>query len=172
MPELPRIVLLSEFEHADVEPLRTSSAVAELLIPTFGQADREMSLVVTLDVDDRLIAVDTVAIGDIRETFTPIAEVLRTVMLRRADHFYIAHNHTAGDATPSREDCQAAIRVLAAADTAELQLADALVFSRHDQWVSIREFLGGQGRDIDMEAERYDDRRIAELTSQIGIQFD
>lgn len=70
--------------------------------------DRENFRVLALDVKNRIIAVQTIAIGSLNAAIIHPREVLKGVLLANAHAVLLVHNHPSGLSQPSNEDgfCQ------------------------------------------------------------------
>ena len=77
-----------------------------------------------------LLALVDVAEGDAIAAMLPVAEILRGAMLRGAEAIILAHNHPAGDATPSLDDLRATRRLADVAGALGLSLLDHIVVAR------------------------------------------
>ncbi|CAN5809546.1 hypothetical protein BH23ACT8_BH23ACT8_18430 [soil metagenome] len=102
-------------------------AAADLLVPRFLGADRELCLLAALDVKHRVLAVSTVSMGTAEHTFMAPREVYRDALLAGASAIVLAHNHPSGDETPSADDRQVTRRLAQAGATLGVELLDHLV---------------------------------------------
>lgn len=100
---------------------------AELLAPFFAFGEGETVAVLHLDAEQRLIAL-TIERGGGDEVELPIRSILTNALRLGACAIVVAHNHPAGDPTPSIAD-EAATRALsAAAGGVDIRLYDHLIF--------------------------------------------
>lgn len=111
-------------------------AAARLLAPQFDGADRERCLLLALDTKHRCIALSTVSVGTVRNTFMAPREVFRDALLAGASAIVLAHNHPSGDATPSAEDRQITRRLAQSGAALGIDLLDHVVVGDPD-WVSL-----------------------------------
>ena len=65
---------------------------------------KEKVIAVSLDVKQKIICFEVVAIGNVQAVYVRPADVLRTPILVNAVGFVVLHNHPSGDPTPSEED--------------------------------------------------------------------
>lgn len=79
---------------------------------------------------ERLVGLIVVACGDVCTTVLPTATVLRYGIMRGADRVLLAHNHPAGDPTPSGEDLHATRRFAMAAAAVGIRLVDHVIVAR------------------------------------------
>lgn len=100
---------------------------AGLVLPVLTGRDRELCVLVALDVKHRLLAVSTVSVGTADHTFMAPREIFRDALLAGASAIFVAHNHPSGDATPSADDRQVTRRLAQAGTTLGIDLLDHLV---------------------------------------------
>lgn len=111
----PTVTLLAEqplAAYTDRETVSVPEDAAALVAPMLAGLDRETCVVVSLDTDERILAVDTISVGADNSTFIAPREVYRTALLRGASAIFVAHNHPCGNPSPSAED-RTATRLLA-----------------------------------------------------------
>jgi DNA repair protein RadC len=111
-------------------------SAADLLVPRFRGADRELCLLAALDVKHRVLAVSTVSMGTAEHTFMAPREVYRDALLAGASAIVLAHNHPSGDPTPSADDRQVTRRLAQAGATLGVELLDHLVVG-DPEWRSL-----------------------------------
>jgi DNA repair protein RadC len=83
-----------------------SEASGKLIAELIGTKDREHFVVLHLDGKNRVISVETVAIGTLNAALVHPREVWKGVYLANANAIVCGHNHPSGDLTPSAEDEQ------------------------------------------------------------------
>jgi DNA repair protein RadC len=107
-----------------------------LVAPLLHGSDRELSILVALDVKHRLLGVSTVSVGTVDHTFMAPREVFRDALLQGASAIFLAHNHPSGDATPSADDRQLTRRLASAGTVLGVDLLDHLVLG-DPEWTSL-----------------------------------
>jgi DNA repair protein RadC len=100
---------------------------AGLVLPLLTGRDREMCVLVALDVKHRLLGVSTVSVGTADHTFMAPREIFRDALLAGASALFVAHNHPSGDPTPSADDRQVTRRLAQAGVMLGIDLLDHLV---------------------------------------------
>jgi DNA repair protein RadC len=122
---------------ADERPQVTcpEDAVA-LVAPLVDGCDREVCLLVALDVKHRLLAVATVSVGSADHTFMAPREVFRDALLAGAAAVFLAHSHPSGDPTPSADDRRVTRRLADAGALLGIDVLDHLVLGRPG-WTSL-----------------------------------
>lgn len=118
--------------HAHRPAITTPEDADRLVRPDLVGLDRERCLLVSLDVRNRLLAVDVVSIGSADHTFMAPREIFRDALLRGATAIVLAHNHPSGDHTASPADRAVTRRLAAAGTTLGIPLIDHLVVGDGD----------------------------------------
>ncbi len=116
--------------------LEDPEAVATLVVPLLGAADREHCVAVMLDTKHRVIEAITVSVGSIDHTFMSPREILRDALLANAAATVVAHNHPSGDPEPSRDDERVTRRIVEAGRLVGVEVLDHLVVGG-GSWVSL-----------------------------------
>lgn len=87
----------------------------------------EWLLVLFVDKELNLLAVDTVARGDISSCQVNFARIFRRGHALGAAGFLLVHNHPSGDPTPSLDDIQVTRRLASVAADLDMPLLDHLI---------------------------------------------
>lgn len=111
-------------------------AVAGLVVPLLGAADREHCVAVMLDTKHRVLEAITVSVGSLDHTFMSPREILRDALLANAAAVVVAHNHPSGDPEPSRDDERVTRRIVEAGRVVGVEVLDHLVVGG-GTWVSL-----------------------------------
>lgn len=111
-----------------VMPLvRTPQDAYRLSLPHIKDGKREICLVILLDVQRKLIGVETVSIGTLTRTLVHPREVLFPAIRRKAHSLIVVHNHPSGDPTPSEDDYQVTEQLREAAWLVSIPLLDHVI---------------------------------------------
>jgi DNA repair protein RadC len=128
--------LVSAFELArragSVETLRRVGSTLDLVdvvAPMLRGRTRERLVVVICDTANRVLHCEVVSEGSAERSLVPVREVIVSVLRRDGQAFALAHNHPAGDATPSAADLDATGRIEEAADAVGLRFLDHIVLT-------------------------------------------
>ena len=116
--------------------LVSPEAAARLLVPRFGNGDRERCVAALTDTKHRLLEVVTVSLGSLDRTFMSPREVFRDALLANAAAVVLAHNHPSGDPEPSRDDELVTRRLVRAGELIGVEVLDHLVIGG-ERWVSL-----------------------------------
>ncbi len=109
---------------------------AALVAPLVRGSDRELCLIVSLDVKHRLLGISTVSVGTADHTFMAPREVFRDALLAGASALFLAHNHPSGDPTPSGDDRQVTRRLAQSGALLGVDVLDHLVLG-DPGWTSL-----------------------------------
>lgn len=101
-------------------------------VATLPQEACEWLLALFVDDHLNLLAVDTVARGDISGCRVPFAHILCRGHALAATGFLLVHNHPSGDPTPSDTDIQLTRRLRRASEDLDMPLLDHFVIAGDD----------------------------------------
>ncbi len=129
-----RVKVYREYER----PLINTAEDAAQCLADMRDLTQEHVRLILLDVHNRVIATPTVYIGTLHGAVFRPAEVFREVISRNSPAFILAHNHPAGDPTPSPEDVELTRAVIAAGRLLDIQLLDHLIIAEQG-WRSLKQ---------------------------------
>ncbi len=107
-------------------------SAVELLRKTFGDLDREIFIVINLNIKNKPINFNIVSIGLLDQALIHPREVLKSAILSNAAKMLIMHNHPSGDLTPSDADLEITRVLSECCDIMNIQLIDHIVFDDQD----------------------------------------
>ncbi len=126
-------------ESPETRPQVTSPAsAANLLQAEMGLLDQEHLRTILLDTKNRVLSVNTVAVGSLNANHVRISEVFREAIRANSASLIVAHNHPSGDPTPSPEDVAVTRQIVQAGDLIDIKVLDHLIFGRQ-RFVSLKE---------------------------------
>ena len=102
-------------------------AVLELLGAEMRAEPQEVLTVILLDTRLKLLGTEEVTRGTINETIAHPRDVLHHVVRRRAHGFILAHNHPAGDPSPSSADRTFTRRMREGAELLQVSFLDHII---------------------------------------------
>lgn len=113
----------------------------ETLLIEWGLTDstQERVWVISTDAINQVRTVQEVALGGYHEVAVPLPPLLTAVLMAGTDRFTVAHNHPAGDTTPTMYDVDAVHKIMAAANAAGLSFEDSLIVGPNSELFSFRE---------------------------------
>jgi DNA repair protein RadC len=106
-----------------------------------GHLMTEHFVVVSINIRNQMIAVDTIAIGTVAGVEVHPREVFRAAIRAGAAGIVLAHNHPSGDASPSDSDFLLTTRLREAGRLLGIPVMDHVVVT-DTAYVSIAEHLG------------------------------
>jgi DNA repair protein RadC len=102
-------------------------AVAELLLPIYGNRPVEQFGVVLLDTKHRVMRTTVVTIGTLDASIVHPREVFREAAAAGAAAIVVFHNHPSGDPEPSQEDIALTHRLIAAGVLMGIDVLDHVI---------------------------------------------
>lgn len=100
--------------------------------------DREVFLVLHLDVKNRVISHEVMGVGHLTSALVHPREVFKAAILANAAAVVVVHNHPSGDPEPSREDAELMRRLMRAGQLLGIPVLDHVVIG-DDRHVSLAE---------------------------------
>jgi DNA repair protein RadC len=123
-----RVMLVRERSlAAEIPTIRGPDDAAQLLRQYLEGCDREHIVVLCLDRRHRVIAINTVAVGDLTSAPVHPREVFKPAILANSAAVIVGHNHPGGDPEPSYEDRVATDRLVKAGDILGIEVLDHVI---------------------------------------------
>ncbi len=117
----------------------TPEAAAEAFQAYLGDVDREHFLVMLLDTKNKIIGINTVAIGSLNATLVHPREVYKPAVSVNAASVILAHNHPSGDTSPSEDDITMTRRLVEAGGIMGIPVLDHVVLGERGHYTSMRQ---------------------------------
>jgi len=92
--------------------------------------DREVLVVILLDIKNVPIGVNLVSIGSLGRSIAQPREVYKAAILASAKSIVLAHNHPSGDPAPSEEDIKTTQQLKQAGDILGVSVLDHIIVGR------------------------------------------
>lgn len=108
-------------------PIRTPEDVKRLVMEEMRFLDREHFRCLYLDRKNRLLAMETVAIGGLSSSMVHPREVFKPAIKRSAASVILVHNHPSGDPSPSQEDIETTKRMVEAGMILGIEVLDHII---------------------------------------------
>lgn len=105
----------------------STKEAAQMVEPLFAHADREMMVVLSLDVRLKPVACEVAAVGGLSSCIVDIGNLFKHAILTNAANIICFHNHPSGDAEPSKEDILITKRMQKAGEILGIPLADHII---------------------------------------------
>jgi DNA repair protein RadC len=116
----------------------TPRAVAEYLLPQYGNRPVEQFGVVLLDTKHRILRTAVLSVGTLDASIVHPREVFREAALAGAAAIVLFHNHPSGDPAPSEDDSKLTSRLIAAGVLMGISVIDHVILG-DDRYFSFRE---------------------------------
>ncbi len=126
------IVAALEFARRRIRPEGIKISIPPDVLPLIRHlADRKQEhfICVSLNGAHEVIASRIISVGLVNRTQVHPREVFADPITDRASAIIVAHNHTAGDLTPSSDDIAVTNRLKAAGETLGIMLIDHIIFN-------------------------------------------
>jgi DNA repair protein RadC len=118
--------MMSE-ERALDRSIRSSSDVADYLMPLLRDLKHEVFKVVLLDRGNSVLEVADIGEGDVAKTEPSIRKIMLRAAQANAAGFIAVHNHPSGDPTPSEQDKLLTRDLVIAGRAMEIRVFDHLI---------------------------------------------
>ena len=102
-------------------------------------ADREMFVVLHLDVRNRVVAHEITSIGSQTASLVHPREVFKSAILKGACSIILSHNHPSGDPSPSKDDIDLTQRLVEAGRLMGIDVLDHIIVAPPDRNLSMKE---------------------------------
>jgi DNA repair protein RadC len=113
-------------------------AVAEILMPLYGNRPVEQFGIVLLDTKHRVLRTTILSIGTLDASIVHPREIFREATAGGAAAIVLFHNHPSGDPEPSREDTRLTERLIAAGVVMGIDVVDHIILG-DTRYFSFRE---------------------------------
>ena len=128
----------NDIEYPDVN-ISVPQTVADLVTKYVGTPDREMFIVLAVNVRNKITGIHTVSVGSLDTSIVHPREVFKFAILANASSIIVAHNHPSGDTTPSSDDIELTKRLKQASEILAIDLLDHIVLGHDGQYLSFRD---------------------------------
>ena len=122
------------------EPVENPAGVTAYLDSLdIRMADREMFVVLHLDVRNRVVAHEITSIGSQTASLVHPREVFKSAILKGACSLILAHNHPSGDPSPSKDDVDLTNRLVEAGRLMGIDVLDHIIVAPPCRNLSMKE---------------------------------
>lgn len=121
-------ILERRVRHGDC--LSSPQAVREYLRLAIGDREREVFVVLLLDAQNRVVAVEELFAGTLTQTSVYPREVVKCALRHNCAAAVLAHNHPSGVAEPSRADQLLTETLKRALDLVDVKVLDHFIITR------------------------------------------
>ena len=110
-----------------VERLTSPEDAAKVISKYIGDSDREVFVVVCLDIKNQLNSINTVSIGNLTSSICHPRETFKAAILSNAAAIIIGHNHPSGIPHPSKDDIEITKKLEKAGSILGIELLDHII---------------------------------------------
>ncbi len=121
--------------------------LAELGLKFLQNADREMFLLVCLNIRNYVNCIHLVSIGTLSQSIVSGREVLKAAILSNSAAIAFIHNHPSGCCAPSPEDIEVTEKLAACAAIFDIRVLDHVIVADEGKFESLAQLgvLKGRG---------------------------
>lgn len=145
----------------------------ELLKEDIYDLDREVLMLLNLNIKNQVINATCLTMGTINSTIFNPKEIFKSALLSNASQIILLHNHPSGNIEPSTADLEVTHRIARLGNALDLKLLDHIIVGKDKVCYSIREkypdYFFGSLHDLskkDFESE------IEKINNNIEMNFD
>lgn len=121
------------------ESICTPQKVIKMVGRLLEGADKEYTIVISVDSRNKPVAVEVVSIGTLNAALIEGREIFKHAILSNSAGIILLHNHPSGNAEPSREDILVTRKMKQAGDLLGISLLDHIIVGDAEQYVSMAE---------------------------------
>lgn len=136
--EIQRIKQVIQEESSKRHTIRKPEDGAETGRRFIGEDDREVFLVMCLNVKNQVMAVHRAHVGSLNASVVRPADVFKAAILNNAASIIVCHQHPSGNSSPSREDIEVTRRLVEAGRMINIEVLDHLIIGQ-DEFTSLKE---------------------------------
>jgi DNA repair protein RadC len=128
---------LASADAADRALVTSPEQAAAVIVPKYGDREREHFGLLALDTKNRVIKEVVVSVGTLDGSIAHPREIFRPAILANAAAVILFHNHPSGDPTPSETDVQVTKRLADAGRMMGVEILDHIVVARN-RFISLK----------------------------------
>ena len=102
-------------------------------------SDREVFVVLHLDVRNRVVVHEISSIGSLTASIVHPREVFKSAIVKGTCSIILAHNHPSGDPSPSKDDVDITHRLRQAGQFMGIEVIGHIIVAPPDKHISMRE---------------------------------
>jgi DNA repair protein RadC len=109
------------------QKIASARDIIEIILPQMRDLKTEVSKVVYLNSDNRIIDINDVALGTVNHAMPIIREIFHSALQKYAAAIICIHNHPSGKTTPSPEDKTFTMELTAAGNLMGIKVLDHII---------------------------------------------
>lgn len=114
--------------------IRCAEDLADLGQKLLGKADREVFIVVCLNSQNGINAINVVSIGSLTASIVHPREVFKLAVISNAASIALMHNHPSGSVKPSKEDIEITKQLIEAGKLLDIDVVDHIIVSEGNHY--------------------------------------
>lgn len=122
-----------------VAPIRSPQEAARIIGAKLEQEEQEVFVVLLLNAQHRLFAMQEVTRGILNSSMVHPREVFRLAIAYGAAAIIVAHNHPSGDPNPSADDRSVTDQIVAAGRLLDIPVHDHIIVVHGGRYTSFAE---------------------------------
>lgn len=122
-----KIQLVQETKPVKEYQIKNPNDAYELVKDELAALDREVFIVVSLNVRNKVLGLNVVSIGSINSSLVHPREVFKSAILLNASCIILLHNHPSGEIEPSKNDIELTKRLVEAGEVIGIDVIDHIV---------------------------------------------
>lgn len=111
--------------------ISTTQDAANLLMDDMRQLEQEVFKVVLLNTKNKVLSIETIAVGKLNQAAVEPREVFRMALKKNAHALILAHNHPSGDAQPSQKDLHLTEVLLRSSEVIRIPILDHIIIGEY-----------------------------------------
>ncbi|HSL87882.1 MAG TPA: DNA repair protein RadC [Ignavibacteriaceae bacterium] len=137
--EISRRILSQEKWLSD-KRVTSPEDVANIFIPLFRDEVKEKFIVVCLNSANKIIAYDTISVGNLNSSVVHPREIFKTALEQNAASIILLHNHPSGNPDPSNEDIAITKKLVESGKIMDIPVYDHIILAgnNHTSFVEKR----------------------------------
>lgn len=105
----------------------SAEELVKMIRPLYERAHREMVLVLALNTQLEIQALEIAAVGTLNACYVDMREIFKLAIISNSAHIVCMHNHPSGDSEPSYEDKKLTERLKHAGTILGVSLVDHII---------------------------------------------
>lgn len=121
--------ILSQEKWLSNKRVTSPEDVANIFIPLFRDEVKERFLVVCLNSANKIIAYDTISVGNLNSSVVHPREIFKTALEQNAASIILLHNHPSGNPDPSNEDIAITKKLVESGKIMDIPVYDHIILA-------------------------------------------
>jgi len=114
--------------------IRCAEDLADLGQKLIGKADREVFIVVCMNAQNGINAINVVSIGSLTASIVSAREVFKLAVVSNSAAIALMHNHPSGNVKPSKEDIEITKQLIEAGKLLDIDVVDHIIVSEGNHY--------------------------------------